>query len=125
MPSPALAKRLLDELPLLPGALCAGEHNDAWFFPGAEDKAVADEVKALCSRCPVRPSCIGWAIIHDEPGVWGGLNRYERRQLGRHRPRASCPICGGSLIWMSLQTQTEICVGCGSSWPVGRVEIPA
>ena len=48
--------------------------------------------KALCKGCPVRVPCLTYALVHNEHGVWGGLNRKERRQLlKRWRKQTAIP----------------------------------
>ncbi|WP_331759897.1 WhiB family transcriptional regulator (plasmid) [Streptomyces sp. NBC_01525] len=40
------------------------------------------EAKAVCDTCPVRRSCLSWALETDQTGgVWGGLAEQERLQL--------------------------------------------
>ena len=70
----------------------------SWFFaPNYFEKrheklAREAKAKALCSRCPVRPECLEYALRLREPhGIWGGLNEMERRQVLRQQdlPRRS------------------------------------
>lgn len=44
-----------------------------------------EPAKALCERCPVREPCLRHALAHNEHGVWGGLNRKERRQIRKQQ----------------------------------------
>lgn len=40
------------------------------------------EVKALCSRCPVRADCLDYALTNGERfGVWGGTSERERKRM--------------------------------------------
>jgi WhiB family redox-sensing transcriptional regulator len=51
---------------------------------GAARIRLEEEAKAVCARCPVRDACRDWAVEHNQEfGVWGGLNRDERRVLKR------------------------------------------
>jgi len=62
-------------------AVCFG-HEDA-FFPTPGDRAAA--AKKLCASCPVRDTCLDYALTEGiGHGVWGGLTEAER---ARH-PRA-------------------------------------
>lgn len=39
--------------------------------------------RALCEGCHDRPECLIWGLEHNEPGLWGGHNVAERRELRR------------------------------------------
>lgn len=42
------------------------------------------EAKTFCDRCPVRRSCLAYAIAHKiRHGVWGGYSERQRQALGR------------------------------------------
>lgn len=42
--------------------------------------------KAICATCPYFKPCREWGIQNAEGwGVWGGLNRYERRREAKRR----------------------------------------
>jgi WhiB family redox-sensing transcriptional regulator len=44
----------------------------------------AEEAKAVCAGCPVRPDCLAFALDTEQnDGVWGGLSETERRALKR------------------------------------------
>jgi WhiB family redox-sensing transcriptional regulator len=63
------------------------------FFPstdghGAQQPAAA--AKEICRGCPVRVSCLAYAIENDEPvGIWGGLTAGERSRLFDEMVRAA------------------------------------
>jgi WhiB family redox-sensing transcriptional regulator len=58
------------------------------FYPPAEHDG--REAKAVCFGCPVRETCLEFAIENGERfGVWGGLTPQERRWLVAKRKRAS------------------------------------
>jgi len=69
-------------------ALCAQTDPDL-FFPSTERQSGADARK-ICDNCPVRSECLEFALVNGiEEGIWGGLNRDERRALlrsGRTEP---------------------------------------
>jgi WhiB family redox-sensing transcriptional regulator len=61
------------------GALCRMAEADLFFPQGPGDEARA---KALCRSCPVRWSCLAYALKNRvEHGVWGGLSDRERRRI--------------------------------------------
>ena len=50
--------------------LCAGRDDLDWFDLDCGAKAAAQ----VCDRCPVRQTCLDYAIDnHIEDGIWGGL----------------------------------------------------
>lgn len=66
-------------------AACLGM-DPGIFFPVTD--AEADEVKAICARCPVAEECLEFALdTRQHDGVWGGLTEAERRRLRRRRRR--------------------------------------
>lgn len=59
---------------------------DLIFFPPTRKGVQADtsEAKRICSSCPVRRTCLAYAIAHKETkGVWGGMTESERRTISR------------------------------------------
>jgi WhiB family transcriptional regulator, redox-sensing transcriptional regulator len=47
-----------------------------------ERRAREAEAKEVCTRCPVRSECLGYALRVEEPlGIWGGLDTLERRAI--------------------------------------------
>lgn len=57
------------------------------FFPagvtGPAERQIR-EAKAICAACPVRQTCLSFAIeTNQEYGVWGGTTEDERRVLRR------------------------------------------
>lgn len=68
-------------------AACRGTGHDL-FFPARG--AAADEAKAICADCPVRPECARHALDAPEPwGCWGGLSERDRVAIraGRKTPQ--------------------------------------
>lgn len=60
---------------------CAGADPDLWFSVGALEHKQA---KTICRQCPVRMSCLEYAM--EEPvdhGIWGGMTERERRRQRR------------------------------------------
>ena len=63
-------------------AACRGMDPDLFFpSPGGDHSAV----KAVCAVCPVRPECLEHAVVHNEPGIWGGCSQGQRRAMRRQR----------------------------------------
>lgn len=61
------------------------------FFPVGTGGPALLQIKAakqICEGCPVRESCLDWAVqAHQDFGVWGGLDENERRALRRREAR--------------------------------------
>jgi WhiB family redox-sensing transcriptional regulator len=63
--------------------LCRELDPDALFVEGAQQ----NRAKIVCTGCPVRIMCLGYALDQRiDYGVWGGQTTRERRQLLRRRP---------------------------------------
>ena len=67
------------------GAACRG--IDAMiFYPASDEEALP--AKAICGECPVRETCLEYALHRREPsGIWGGATEAERRRIIRGRRR--------------------------------------
>ena len=63
------------------------------FFPISATAAAAPQVataKAICAGCPVRSTCLSYAMDHrDLVGIWGGTTFDERRKARRSRARSA------------------------------------
>ena len=65
--------------PWMADAVCAQTDPDL-FFPEAGGSSKA--AKKLCADCPVKASCLAYALKNgEEHGVWGGLSGYELKAL--------------------------------------------
>jgi WhiB family redox-sensing transcriptional regulator len=69
-------------------ARCGGRCDDLFFPTGttgpAEDQT--QQAKAICASCPVRETCLDWALATGQQfGIWGGLTEEERRRILRGR----------------------------------------
>ncbi len=69
-------------------AACRGrERCGAFYPPGHQESRDARaererKAKAICEDCPVRVSCLDYALsIHEPFGIWGGLTEHERQPL--------------------------------------------
>jgi WhiB family redox-sensing transcriptional regulator len=63
------------------------------FFPDGDPTSARAQVKAakqICRGCPVRTTCLNWALTGGQQhGIWGGLTEDQRRSLHRGlRPAA-------------------------------------
>jgi WhiB family transcriptional regulator, redox-sensing transcriptional regulator len=66
-------------------AACRGSDVATFYHPDNErgiSRARREmRAKAICATCPVKASCLAWALSTREPyGVWGGLSVEEREQ---------------------------------------------
>lgn len=67
------------------GAACKGMDTDL-FFPPRGGPVV--EAQRTCGRCPVRESCLAYAVANGETaGIWGGLTERQRRRERSRRYR--------------------------------------
>ena len=68
-------------------ASCRGPQAAVFFPPSHFERKDEKEeretrAKAICMTCPVRKSCLEYAIRIREPhGIWGGLNELERKAM--------------------------------------------
>lgn len=71
------------------------------FFPignGPEAKREAHQAKAVCFRCPVRETCLRWALDTGQTGgIWGGLDERELRNAARRRAKLPTEQAGNVL----------------------------
>lgn len=67
--------------------LCRGNHSFLFFPPSTVERKEERErreikAKAICTVCPVKGDCLGFALEIKEPyGIWGALTETERRQV--------------------------------------------
>jgi WhiB family redox-sensing transcriptional regulator len=67
------------------GAACSGVDVNL-FFPGIGENLKAKEAIKICSRCPIRPKCLDYALTfrsRDLPGIWGATTEKHRDRLRR------------------------------------------
>lgn len=67
-------------------AACRDLDPDLFFV---EQGQAADRARDICDeQCPVRVDCLEYAIsAREEFGIWGGMNKDERRRFQRNRKR--------------------------------------
>lgn len=58
--------------------------DPATFFPS--DGAGVEVARRICEDCPVRATCLEFALVNRvDHGVWGGASERERRRILRSR----------------------------------------
>ena len=68
-------------------AACRGLDPEI-FYPASDEDA--DVAKSICAECPVRESCLEYALANRErDGVWGGATERERRRMIRQRRKSA------------------------------------
>lgn len=67
--------------------VCA-ETDPEEFFPDQGESS--ETAKKVCQGCPVRETCLGYALDNEiEFGVWGGLSAIERQRIQQQIPAAA------------------------------------
>lgn len=57
------------------------------YYPEEDTSSVAQD-KQTCNTCPVIKECRNYSIIHEEWGIWGGLDEDERKkELAKQKDR--------------------------------------
>lgn len=78
------------------------------FFPDPREKGVNQinqQAIAICNRnggCPVKTTCLLWALDHEEIGTWGGMTETQRRKFKKKLAKASTP----PVTWQSDSNHT-------------------
>lgn len=68
------------------------------WFPEPDVPGQMEKIKfarEFCAKCPYQARCLEWGIEADEPGLWGGASRNERKRIKRDRidhGRAGVPV---------------------------------
>jgi WhiB family redox-sensing transcriptional regulator len=66
------------------------DHDPELFFPVSDVDPKVTAAKHICGTCPVRETCLRWALdTGQRHGVWGGATENERRAIRRGRPAAN------------------------------------
>lgn len=62
---------------------CVGMDTE-YFFPTKGDNVACDAAKAICAKCPVKQTCLNWAMTNEIwHGVWGGLTGNQRYNMAK------------------------------------------
>jgi WhiB family transcriptional regulator, redox-sensing transcriptional regulator len=75
-------------------AACLDEDPDLFFPPGERGAAIAqyELARSVCNPCPVRRSCLEFALEVDaQHGMWGGMAPDERKRVGRRLANSARP----------------------------------
>jgi WhiB family redox-sensing transcriptional regulator len=57
-------------------AACRGIIETELFYASKKTR----ELKEICSRCPVQPDCLDYALLTEQYGIWGGMSEAERKK---------------------------------------------
>ena len=101
-------------------AACRGISRDI-FFP-EEFSLPNPAALRLCNGsktrppCPVKGTCLQWALDYDEVGIWGGMTDDGRDKIKKTLHRVKCPDCQSYNV--VAETRCEICLNCGLSWQI-------
>lgn len=72
-------------------AACTTQDTET-FFPESIKAAAATPAKRVCWDCPVRKTCVSWALgTRQKYGIWGGLTERERERIHRYLQRGGDP----------------------------------
>ncbi|MGW2213289.1 WhiB family transcriptional regulator [Streptomyces sp. NPDC001781] len=100
------------------GAACAGVPLDV-FVPDHENAEGLEEARRFCNPCPVRDTCLRYALTYGQRGYWGGTDTAERRRLKAKKDRAKCPSCESRRVvdMKAVEGSDDaLCLACGLSW---------
>lgn len=70
--------------------------------------SVVSVTTELCRSCPVRPTCLGWALVNGiDDGILGGIDPARRRRLRRDllKRLQGRPIAGSAELAELVRTQ--------------------
>ena len=60
---------------------CRGVNTSVFYVHESDPNASELPAKAICWRCPVKDICLEYALLHEDHGIFGGLNAKERRRM--------------------------------------------
>lgn len=69
-------------------------HPTEWWFDIHPHSAIYKQAVNICANCPVRVTCLEWALqwpVHDLHGIWGGTSQRERLRITDQRKAPTCP----------------------------------
>lgn len=49
------------------------------FYPHPGDPV--EPAREVCRTCPVKPECLEYGLMVNDPGIWGGLTHRERKLM--------------------------------------------
>ena len=104
-------------------ALCNGLPLET-FVPDKEDEEGLNEARRYCNPCPVRGTCLRYALTYGQRGYWGGTDTAERKRLKAKKDRAKCPSCESRRVIPMEESHDELCLACGLSWLTASAATP-
>ena len=97
---------------------CNGTDDPVFFAANDEPERAREAAAQYCNSCPVRVTCLTYALSTKSPGVWAGTTLDQRKALTRSRTRVKCPLCQcEELITVN---EHDMCTACGMSWRTER-----
>lgn len=60
------------------------EELDRIFFALETDVSSAEKAKEICAACPVKQTCLEYALGRQDIGIWGGTTNEERKEIRRN-----------------------------------------
>ena len=80
----------MNDLAWMAEGACVGR-RDLDFFVQSDDENFAPMRRAclsVCSDCPVKDTCLAWALENEKYGIWGGKTASQREAMtsGPYRP---------------------------------------
>lgn len=110
-------------------AECAKPENRMYqdlFFSNSHSERY--EARNMCYSCPVRKTCLQWALEHKQIwGVWGGRDEIEIRralsvsQFGEEIRRKRPPHCPYCLAWPSKLSVSVEKIPGGGRWTTAKI----
>lgn len=97
---------------------CKGVPLDV-FVPDKETPEGLERAREHCNPCPVRETCLRYALTYNQRGYWGGTDTAERRRLKAKKDRAKCPSCESRRVMNMSEadgSNDALCLACGLSW---------
>ncbi|MFD8226861.1 WhiB family transcriptional regulator [Streptomyces massasporeus] len=86
------------------------------FVPDKETPEGLDNARTSCNLCPVRGTCLRYALTYNLRGYWGGTDTAERRRLKAKKDRVKCPVCTSTRVVDMASSDDALCLACGLSW---------
>lgn len=98
-------------------ALCNGLPLEVC-VPDKETPEELRDMRSYCNPCPVRVTCLRYALTYGLRGYWGGTDTAERRRLKAKKDRVKCPSpsCGSTRVVDMEDCHDALCLACGLSW---------
>lgn len=96
-------------------AYCKGVPLEV-FIPDKENPEGLEQARTYCNLCPVRETCLRYALTYGQRGYWGGTDTAERKRLKAKKDRVKCPSCESRRVVNLPDCDDALCLACGLSW---------